>query len=166
MSQGHEVDVIEIVSRAYDHPDVSSLVERLQTEHVRIYGAPDDSPAELRQFSPPRGAFVVGYENAVPVAMGGWRFREDGRAELKRIYVVDERRGRGHSRSVLAWLEDSAAVAGAFAIVLETNQRHPAAIGLYRACGYTEVPAFGYYADDPLTVHLGRPLPRRTATNS
>ncbi|WP_326611922.1 GNAT family N-acetyltransferase [Streptomyces scopuliridis] len=96
--------------------------------------------------------------------MGGWRLREDGRAELKRMYVVDERRGRGHSRSVLAWLEDSAAVAGA--VVLETNQRHPAAIGLYRACGYTEVPAFGYYADDPLTVYLGRPLPRRTATNS
>ncbi|MCL7380704.1 hypothetical protein [Streptomyces sp. 35G-GA-8] len=62
--------------------------------------------------------------------------------------------------------EDSAAGAGAFTIVLETNQRHPAAIGLYRACGYTEVPAFGYYADDPLTVYLGRPLPRRTAATS
>lgn len=43
-------------------------------------------------------------------------------------------------------------------MVLETNQRHPAAIGLYRSYGYTDVPAFGYYADDPLTVYLGRPL--------
>ncbi|WP_052869321.1 GNAT family N-acetyltransferase [Streptomyces niger] len=152
---------MEIVSRAYDHPHVSSLVEQLQAEYVRIYGAPDSSPTDHQQFSPPRGAFAVGYEDAVPVAMGGWRFREDGRAELKRMYVVDEWRGSGHSRAVLAWLEASAATAGAPAIVLETNQRHPAAIGLYRSCGYTEVPAFGYYADDPLTVYLGRPLPPR-----
>jgi ribosomal protein S18 acetylase RimI-like enzyme len=72
--------------------------------------------------------------------------------------------GRGHSRSILAWLEDSATAAGAPTIVLETNQRHPAAIGLYRSCGYTGVPAFGYYADDPLTVYLGRPLPCRPRT--
>jgi GNAT superfamily N-acetyltransferase len=152
---------MEIDCRAYDHPHVSSLVEGLQAEDVQIYGAPDDSPIEPGQFSPPRGSFAVGYEHAVPIAMGGWRFREDGRAELRRMYVIDEQRGRGHSRSILAWLEASAAAAGAREIVLETNQRHPAANGLYRSCGYADIPAFGHYADDPLTVYLDRPLPRR-----
>lgn len=138
------------------------MVEGLQAEYVQIYGAPDDSPTEPGQFSPPNGVFAVGCENAAPVAMGGWRFREEGRAELKRMYVIDGQRGRGHSRSILAWLEKSAATAGAPSIVPETNQRHAAAIGLYRSCGYTDVPAFGYYVDDPLTVYLGRSLPRRS----
>ncbi|MEU2248393.1 GNAT family N-acetyltransferase [Streptomyces sp. NPDC019224] len=149
---------MEIHSCTYDHPHVSQLVERLQAEYTKIYGAPDESPTESGQFSPPRGAFAVGYVKGGPVAMGGWRAREDGRAELKRMYVIDEHRGRGYSRSVLEWLEESAAAAGAPTMVLETNQRHPAAIGLYRSCGYTDVPAFGYYADDPLTVYLGRRL--------
>ncbi|MYT95874.1 MULTISPECIES: GNAT family N-acetyltransferase [unclassified Streptomyces] len=149
---------MEIRSCTYDHPHVSQLVERLQAEYTEIYGAPDVSPTEAGQFSPPRGAFAVGYVKRAPVAMGGWRVREDGRAELKRMYVIDEHRGRGYSRSVLAWLEESAAAAGAPTMVLETNRQHPAAIGLYRSCGYTDVPAFGYYADDPLTVYLGRPL--------
>jgi GNAT superfamily N-acetyltransferase len=151
---------MKIVARAYDHPDVSLLVGRLQAEYVRIYGLPDDSPTEVGEFSPPRGAFAVGYEGAVPVAMGGWRLREDGRAELKRMYVTDDRRGRGHSRAVLAWLEESAAAAGAKEIVLETTGHHPAAIGLYRSCGYTDIPSYGYYGDDPQTLSLGRTLPR------
>ncbi|MDK1473349.1 GNAT family N-acetyltransferase [Streptomyces sp. 549] len=150
---------MEIIRRAYDHPHVVSLVAGLQAEYVQIYGAPDDSPTEPGQFSPPDGAFAVGYESAVPVVMGGWRMRADGRAELKRMFVVDGQRGHGLSRPMLAWLEESAAAAGAPWIVLETNRRHPAAIGLYRSCGYADVPAFGYYTDDPLTVCLGRPLP-------
>lgn len=153
---------MEIVARAYGHPHVALLVDRLQAEYTRIYGGPDQSPVEPAQFAPPRGDFAVGYEDGVPVAMGGWRFLGDGRAELKRMYVVDERRARGHSRSMLTWLEGSAAAAGATALVLETHQLLPAAVNLYRSCGYVDVSAFGYHADDPLSVYLGFPLPRRS----
>ncbi|KAA5835965.1 GNAT family N-acetyltransferase [Saccharopolyspora hirsuta] len=151
---------MDIVQRAYDHPDVTALVGRLQAEYSRIYGAPDDSPTCAAQFSPPSGGFCVGYERGTAVAMGGWRHLGGGRAELKRMYVPDEHRGNGYSREVLAWLENAAAADGAAEMVLETNQRHPAALALYRSAGYTEVEAFGYYADDPLTVYLGIPLPR------
>jgi GNAT superfamily N-acetyltransferase len=149
---------MQISRRSYDHPDVATLVARLQAEYVLIYGAPDDSPTNTSQFEPPAGAFGLLYDGATPAAMGGWRFRADGRSELKRMYVPDEYRGRGFSRSVLLWLEDSALSAGASEVVLETNQLHPAAIGLYRSAGYTEVPAFGHYADNPMTVYLGRTL--------
>ncbi|MER7076542.1 Acetyltransferase (GNAT) family protein [Saccharopolyspora kobensis] len=152
---------MHIVQRAYDHPDVTALVERLQAEYTRIYGGPDESPADAGQFSPPNGGFCVGYEGGTAVAMGGWRRRDGGRAELKRMYVPDEHRGNGHSRAILTWLENAAAADGAVEMVLETNQRHPAALALYRSAGYAEVEPFGYYADDPLTVYLGVPLPRR-----
>lgn len=153
---------MDIVRRAYDHPDVTALVTRLQAEYARIYGGPDESPVDAAQFSPPAGVFGVGYERGTAVAMGGWRRRADGRAELKRMYVPDEHRGKGCSRAILTWLEDTAAADGSAEMVLETNQRHPAALALYRSAGYTEVEPFGYYADDPLTVYLGAALPRST----
>ena len=98
---------------------------RLQAEYVLIYGGPDDSPTSAGQFEPPAGAFCLGYDGDTPAAMGGWRLREDGRSELKRMYVPDEHRGRGFSRAVLLWLEDSALSAGATEVVLETNQLRP-----------------------------------------
>jgi GNAT superfamily N-acetyltransferase len=116
---------MQISRRRYDHPDVATLVTRLQAEYVLIYGGPDDSPTSAGQFEPPAGAFGLGYDGDTPAAMGGWRLREDGRAELKRMYVPDEYRGRGYSRAVLLWLEDSALSAGATEVVLETNRPHP-----------------------------------------
>lgn len=155
----HYAVPMQIEPRPYDHPHVQALVERLQAEYTQIYGEPDVAPADLTQFSPPRGAFALGYEGGDAVAMGGWRLRDDGRAELKRMYVVDEHRGRGLSREILAWLEASAVAAGMTQMILESNEKHPAALGLYRSHGYAPVPAFGYYSDSPTNVCLGRALP-------
>lgn len=151
---------MDIIERAYDHADVVALVERVQAEYVRIYGSPDQGPTDATQFVPPSGGFGVGYDVGTAVAMGGWRHLGGGRAELKRMYVPDEHRGHGYSRTMLAWLESAAAAAGVTEVVLETNQRHPVAVALYRSAGYAEVAPFGYYADDPLTVYLGVALPR------
>lgn len=155
---------MQIERRPYDHPHVQALVERLQAEYVGIYGTPDVAPADPGQFSPPRGAFALGYQDGKPVAMGGWRLCDDGRAELKRMYVVDEQRGRGLSRQILAWLEASAVDAGMTEMILESNQKHPAALGLYRSHGYEPIPAFGYYSDSPENVCLGRSLERSSSS--
>jgi ribosomal protein S18 acetylase RimI-like enzyme len=34
----------------------------------------------------------------------------------------------------------------------------PAAIALYRSAGYSDIPHYGYYADNPDTVSLARKL--------
>ena len=155
---------MQIEPRPYDHPQVQAIVERLQAEYVQIYGTPDVAPADPGQFSPPRGTFALGLVDGVPVAMGGWRLHDDGRAELKRMYVVDEQRGRGLSREILAWLEASAVEAGMTEMILESNEKHPAALGLYRSHGYTPIPAFGYYSDSPCNVCLGRSLERSASS--
>jgi ribosomal protein S18 acetylase RimI-like enzyme len=51
---------------------------------------------------------------------------------------------------MLADLEDRARAAGAPTARLETNRALTEAIGLYRACGYQEVPAFN---DEPYAHH-------------
>jgi GNAT superfamily N-acetyltransferase len=142
----------------YDHPDATALVARVQQE----YGSPDQSPVEPSYFDPPEGIFVVGYVDGQPVATGAWRRSPvrvlDGAnaAEIKRMYVVPERRGEGIARVVLAELERTAEEAGHDLLVLETGLRQPEAIELYRSSGYVEIPGFGYYCGQELSRCFGK----------
>ncbi|SEG98254.1 Acetyltransferase (GNAT) family protein [Saccharopolyspora kobensis] len=146
---------IEIVG--YDHPDSARLIDVLQREYVERYGEEDDTPVEPAEFRPPQGLFLLGYVDDRPVGSGGWRAREgdepglqDGDAEMKRLFVVPDARGRGLSRRLLAELEHTAAMAGRKRMVLETGTQQPEAIGLYTSAGYTAVDTFGLHRDDPL----------------
>jgi len=151
----------------YDHPDAQRLIEEVQGEYVARYGGRDGSRIAAGEFDPPHGLFVVAYDRDEPVAAGGWRRHDPGAygglpgrdpAEIKRMYVATNARGRGFARAVLAYLEDTARSAGVDWLVLETGQRQPEALALYRSSGYIDVPHFGTYADAPMAVHLGKPL--------
>src|SRR5436190_13515622 len=49
-------------------------------------------PAE---YATPTGSFLVVYEDGEAIACGGLRALPDGAAEVKRMYVVPDARGRG-----------------------------------------------------------------------
>jgi GNAT superfamily N-acetyltransferase len=152
---------VRIETRRYEHPDSAALIAEVQQEYVVRYGSPDDSPVDPAEFAPPQGLFLVGYadlgDGEVPVATGGWRSHGE-EAEIKRMFVVTRARGRGYARRMLAEIEATAAAAGHRGLVLETGRNQPEAIALYRDCGYTDIPAYGYYAESPLSVHLGKAL--------
>jgi GNAT superfamily N-acetyltransferase len=142
---------------SFDDPVVVALVDDLQQEFVVRYGGPDETVIAPGDFEPPRGAFFVGFDAGLPVAMGGWRFRPDVQrldgsvsAEVKRMYVVPPAQRRGFARAVLAHLELTADDAGADTMVLETGLEQPEAIALYESSGYALVENFGYYQDSPL----------------
>lgn len=149
----------------FDHPDSGKLIEAVQQEYVVRYGEPDATEVDPAQFAPPQGLFLIGYAEDVPVAGGGWRTHEEppeglraGDAELKRMYVVDAMRGKGFARAILAELERTARAAGHRRVVLETGLKQPEAIALYRSSGYTDIPKFGLYKDDALSVCLAKEL--------
>jgi ribosomal protein S18 acetylase RimI-like enzyme len=148
----------------YDHPDAVALTEAAQQYYVRIYGGPDETPVGHDEFALPSGAFFVGYLEGEPVVMGGWRFVEarisnaSRPAEVKRMFVREDRRGLGLARWLLAALEADAAAAGADVMILETGSPQVAAVGLYRSSGYNDVDRFGYYADEPNAINLGKRL--------
>lgn len=146
---------------AYDHPDAVSLIAEVQQEYVIRYGEEDMTPVDPAEFAPPRGLFLVAYLDGRPAGCGGWRVHDgaDGpEAELKRMYVSPAARGRGVARAILAELERTAVEAGYGRMVLETGHRQPEALALYRSAGYVDVPDFGYYADEPGAVHLGKTI--------
>lgn len=160
---------VELQRVSFTHPHVEALVVEVQAEYTLRYGGPDETPLSPTMFDPPQGAFFVGYRDGEPVAMGGWRFREDvpafdghpgGRrvAEIKRMYVVPRARRSGLARAVLAHLEATAREAGAVVMVLETGIEQPEAIALYLASGYEPVEGFGVYKWSPKSRYYGKPL--------
>ena len=58
----------------------------------------------------------------------------------------------------LAELERTAVAAGRKRMVLETGAKQPEAIALYRSSGYEDMPGFGVYAGDELSLCLSKPL--------
>jgi GNAT superfamily N-acetyltransferase len=148
------------------HPDAALLVERVQAEYVARYGGRDETPVEPSMFEAPRGAFFVLYVEGVPLATGAWRLRGDveafgttATAEVKRMYVAPDGRGRGLARRMLAHLEATAHRAGAEVAVLETGTAQPEAIALYTSAGYRPIPGFGFYRDSPLSRCFAIRLP-------
>ena len=143
---------------AYTDPVVRALEAELQQEYVERYGGVDETPIDPAQFAPPDGLFLVGFIGAEPVASGGFRRYDDEAAEIKRMYVVEDRRGVGYARRLLAELEARAARAGYRRIVLETGLRQPEAIALYESSGYRPIPDFGFHAGMKLVRSFGREL--------
>jgi len=159
---------VELIPRPYGHPDVVALTREVQAHYSELYGGPgDESLVDVADFEAPTGHFVVGYDDGVPVAMGGWRRLGDrpglpslNAAEIKRMYVAPTARRRGLSRVILAELETTARAAGIDWLVLETGRPQKSAIKLYRSSGYTKVDGtpYGHYVGEPDVVHLGKSL--------
>ncbi|WP_427920668.1 GNAT family N-acetyltransferase [Streptomyces sp. cg40] len=138
----------------FDHPDAVKLNDEVQAEyHVRYGDGGDSTPLAPTDFEPPNGMYLIAYdEDDRPVATGGWRSQdsngegnEDGDAELKRMFVIEQARGRGLARRMLSALEDDARAAGRTRMVLETGTKQPEAIALYTSSGYEPCVKFGYY---------------------
>lgn len=69
--------------------------------------------------------------------------------EVKKVFVVPDRRSAGIARRLLAESEQYAAGAGFTALVLQTGPLQEAAIRLYERLGYHPIPAFGDYGVIP-----------------
>jgi GNAT superfamily N-acetyltransferase len=114
---------------------------------------PKAGPAEL---SPPGGWFLVGAIDGESVCCGGVKRLDERTCEIKKMYVVPERRGQGVARALLHALEDSARQLGYAVARLDTGPKQLNARGLYESEGYVEVPDFNA---NPVAVFWGeKPL--------
>jgi GNAT superfamily N-acetyltransferase len=132
----------------WDDADVQRLAAAQQAELRARYGGQGEPG------TPPSAADVsvvllVRDDDGTALGFGALRALGDGAAELKRMYVVPEARGRGVSKAVLRGLEEAARERGWTTLRLETGPRQPEAIGLYTGAGYRPIDAFGAYRGDP-----------------
>jgi GNAT superfamily N-acetyltransferase len=98
------------------------------------------------------GVFLLGFVAGSPVACGALRPIDDGVFEVKRMYVRDEFRGRGLSRLMFSKLELMARDIGCCMLRIETGDKQPEALGLYRSVGFAETQRFGPYIKNEYSV--------------
>jgi GNAT superfamily N-acetyltransferase len=127
-------------------PPASDLVEAMIVELVPLYGridVPGMPKAGPEELSPPGGTFLLGHDDDGTVLCGGGvKDLGGGVAEIKRMFVVPEARGRGLARELLVALEDAARDLGYERVRLDTGPKQPAAEHLYRSAGYEEIENF------------------------
>ena len=150
----------ELGPAAFDEPDVFALAVAQQEEMRGLYdGEADIGPTrEGRMFEPPDGVFLVTRIDGRAVGCGGVCRFDETRAELKRMYVEPGSRGLGIGRRLLEALEAEARSLGYVAVVLETGDRQPEALGLYTSAGYERIPCYEPYASRELSLCFEKSL--------
>lgn len=90
---------------------------------------------------------VVAYAGDLPVGCGAIKEYATDTVEVKRMFVPAEKRGHGIASLVLGGLEAWAKEMNYRKCMLETGEKQPEAIKLYKKNGYTVIPNYGQYAD-------------------
>lgn len=137
-----------------DSEDARALVGAMLRGLDELYGPqPEEAPTATEdELSPPHGGFVALYEGERPVAGGGIKRLAEGLGEVKRMYVVPDRRGRGLARALLTELEALARDLGYERLRLDTGAEQPHARALYESAGYLEIDD---YNSNPLATYWG-----------
>jgi GNAT superfamily N-acetyltransferase len=150
----------ELVLVRFDDPDVFALALAQQEEMRGLYsGEADIGPSrDASMFEPPHGAFLAARVDGRPVGCGGIARFDETRGELKRMYVEPGSRGLGLGRQLLEALEAEARRLGYAAVVLETGNLQPEALGLYASSGYERIPCYEPYASRELSLCFEKPL--------
>ena len=128
-----------------DDPDFRSLVNRLDEYLAEVDG---DDHSYYAQFNGLEeiANVVVAYEGDEAVGCGAFKLYSNKVAEIKRMFVRPEFRGKQIGSSVLEELERWAREAAFSACILETGHKQVAAVKLYQNSGYDVIPNYDQYA--------------------
>ncbi|MEU3344393.1 GNAT family N-acetyltransferase [Streptomyces sp. NPDC006700] len=116
-------------------------------------------PAELEreiaartgaELTPPTGQLLLARYDGSPAGTAGVRLLDAERAELNRVFLREETRGRGGAALLVTAAEDAARALGARRMILDTRGDLVEARALYTRLGYTETAP---HNDDPYAEH-------------
>ena len=95
---------------------------------------------------------IIAYDGEIPVGCAAFKKYDDECAEVKRVFIKPEYRGKGISRELMKRLENTAKEQGFRCLILESGEPLVAAMSLYRKLGYEVIPNYGQYKDMPDSV--------------
>jgi putative acetyltransferase len=145
---------LTITAEPFDSQDARRLIAGLDAGLAAIYPPAQRFGPNLKpeQLDGGRGTFLVARDEGRAIGCGAIRLLDVTTAEVKRMYVEPELRGKGVGRAVLTSLEAAARQMGVQRLVLETGDQQEAAIALYRRAGFTQLNCWGEYASSPTSV--------------
>ncbi|MGI8882616.1 MAG: GNAT family N-acetyltransferase [Pyrinomonadaceae bacterium] len=135
---------LNLVRTDSDNVEFRELVALLDADLAVRDGAEHSFYAQFNKIDKLREV-VVAYENETAVGCGAFKEYEPNVAEIKRMYVREDERGRGIAGKILAELETWAKELDFSECILETGLKQPEAIRLYQKSGYETIPNYGQY---------------------
>ena len=145
-------DAITIRQEPPNQTEVIRLIEALDAHASALYPPESNHFLDITALSDPAVTFLVVRAGGEAVGCGAILLDPRGWGEVKRMYVRPDQRGRGIQ--VLAEIEAIASAARIDLLRLETGIHNSEALALYRRAGFVEIPAFGDYVPDALSVFM------------
>lgn len=136
--------MINCTRTSSDDKDFQKLVAELDA-YLRVYDGEDHAFYSQYNKIDNLKYVVVAYENDIAVGCGAMKQFADDSMEIKRMYVLPDKRAEGVATTILNCLEKWAMELNYKRSVLETGEGLTAAIGLYNKNGYKKIPNFGQY---------------------
>jgi putative acetyltransferase len=127
-----------------DNNDFQKLVEALDADLKIRDGEDNVFYAQFNKITAIKHV-IVAYDDNLPVGCGAIKQYADDIMEVKRMYVLPEKRGHGIAGLILGELEVWAKELDYDRCILETGQKQPEAIALYKKEGYHTIPNYGQY---------------------
>ncbi len=142
-------------------PEVQDLIIKLNTFNLSLYSPEDCHLESPEQLTKNKAAMVGAYLGGRLTGMGALK-QMDGYAEVKRMFVDSEQRGKGIAEKILQALEEIAAKNGNSIVRLETGSKHTAAIKFYTRMGYYRITQFGDYPINHVSVLMEKVFTNNT----
>ncbi|MES2829196.1 MAG: GNAT family N-acetyltransferase [Bacteroidota bacterium] len=136
--------MISFIRTDSENADFRKLVALLDEELAQRDGSDHSFYAQFNKVDSIKNV-VVAFLHDTPLACGAFKPFDIEAVEIKRMYVMEEERGKGLAGKVLTALEYWAKELGYQKSVLETGIRQPEAIALYKKMGYSVTPNYGQY---------------------
>jgi GNAT superfamily N-acetyltransferase len=124
--------------------DFQLLVKKLDAELAQRDGSEHSFFAQFNKTNSIKHIVVL-YESDTAMGCGAIKEYDIETMEVKRMYVLPEKRGKGAATIVLKELEMWAKELGYSKCILETGKRQPEAIALYYKNNYLVIPNYGQY---------------------
>ena len=140
-----------------DNPDFLELVALLDADLQIRDGAEHSFYAQFNKIDRIHEV-VVAYENGKAVGCGAFKKHSASAAEIKRMFVRPDNRGRGIAGQILTELEDWAKELNFSECILETGKKQPEAVKLYQKSGYKIIPNYGQYVGVENSVCMKKPI--------
>ncbi|WP_321501653.1 GNAT family N-acetyltransferase [Breoghania sp.] len=153
-----EAPTLSIAIETPNQPEIVELIALSDAYSLARYPAEGHFGTDVEGLSGDDVSFAVVREAGGAIGCAALKWNEDGTAELKRLFVREEGRGKGVARKVVAYLEDMASARGVTRIDLETGPLNTEAVGLYGSLGYAECGPFPPYEANPYSLFMTKHL--------
>jgi GNAT superfamily N-acetyltransferase len=137
--------MLQLIKTTSENPDFVALTKLLDDELLEEYGEAEVFYSQFNKTVNIRHVIIACLDD-VAVGCGAIKPYDADTAEVKRIFVKDEFRGRKIAKTIVEHLEQWSKDEGYSYCILETGTRQLSAIALYKQLGYEIIPNYDQYS--------------------